>query len=245
MDEFALRLISEWEGEPGGSPLLDSSHSQNSQIIRKPAEGASNRVFAQFAAFAGVPAEIAQCGPGDSPPIRPFSPPIRPSAEGASNRVFAPFAPAAACDANADPSPELETDIRRMAAYYQATAQELDYMLDQARRDPAAWRLIVSTSKERWGWGDAEVGFHPWLSDQRPCSACTNLRDGFCLAARNGELKHLSHGYSPAEPDRPRRCFGYRPKLEELDQRPGRERWPELARWQDHYTATIEEAHHE
>ena len=66
------------------------------------------------------------------------------------------------------------------------------------------------------------------LGDLRPCLWCRNLtRSGRCLAAWRGELR-AARDYSPTKPDLPQRCIGYLPPGDDPDQRPGRERWPEL-----------------
>ena len=70
------------------------------------------------------------------------------------------------------------------------------------------------------------------LGDLRPCLWCRNLSPGGrCLAAWRGELR-AARDYSPANPDLPQRCIGYRPAADDPDQRPGRERWPEMVEWQ-------------
>jgi len=67
----------------------------------------------------------------------------------------------------------------------------------------------------------------------RPCLWCRNLTStGRCLAAWRGELR-AARDYSPTFPDLPQRCIGYRPKANDPDRTPGRERWPELVSWQD------------
>ncbi len=78
----------------------------------------------------------------------------------------------------------------------------------------------------------------PWrgegldLDDLRPCLWCRNLaRSGRCLAAWRGELR-AARDWEPTFPDQPQRCIGYSPAADDQDQRPGRERWPELIRWQ-------------
>lgn len=73
--------------------------------------------------------------------------------------------------------------------------------------------------------------FEEW-GDLRPCLLCRNLSPGGrCLAAWRGELR-AARDYSPTFPDQPQRCIGYRPKADDPDQTPGRERWPELVAWQ-------------
>jgi len=62
------------------------------------------------------------------------------------------------------------------------------------------------------------------------CQQCGNLtRNGRCLAAGRGELPYVaSKNYSPTS-EIGRRCEGFLPQLGDADQRPGIERWPELA----------------
>ncbi len=76
---------------------------------------------------------------------------------------------------------------------------------------PAAPGLPLLDSREdRWG-------------DLRPCTACANLRhDGRCLAAVRGEIAAV-RTYSPC-PDIPRRCDGFSPLPDDLNERAGRER---------------------
>lgn len=74
--------------------------------------------------------------------------------------------------------------------------------------------------------------FEEW-GDLRPCLLCRKLTPaGSCLAAWRGELR-AAPDYAPTFPAQPRRCIGYAPKADDPDQRPGRERWPELieAQW--------------
>lgn len=67
------------------------------------------------------------------------------------------------------------------------------------------------------------------LGDLRPCVWCRNLTaSGRCLAAWRGTLRAASD-YAPTFPVQPRRCIGYLPADDDPDQRPGDERWPELA----------------
>ncbi|MBK1723383.1 hypothetical protein CKO23_14175 [Thiocystis violacea] len=67
-------------------------------------------------------------------------------------------------------------------------------------------------------------------TDRRMCIDCTRLEpDGRCGAARRGELPMTSTRYEPIT-DRLERCVGYQPTSADPDRRPGRERWPNLAR---------------
>lgn len=65
------------------------------------------------------------------------------------------------------------------------------------------------------------------FDDRRYCHECSNLTSkGRCLAAWRGEILAGSH-YHPID-DIPRRCEGFAPKLDDPDQRAGRQRWPGL-----------------
>jgi hypothetical protein len=66
----------------------------------------------------------------------------------------------------------------------------------------------------------------PSEDSRRVCCQCLNLSGERCLAAARGEII-ASRTYRP-DPDRPRRCSGYRPSATDPDRRPGRERWPGL-----------------
>ncbi len=73
--------------------------------------------------------------------------------------------------------------------------------------------------------------FDEW-GDLRPCLLCRNLTQiGLCLSARRGELRG-ARDYAPTFPGQPRRCIGYAPKADDVDRRPGYERWPELVETQ-------------
>jgi hypothetical protein len=81
------------------------------------------------------------------------------------------------------------------------------------------------------GSEDATEAFEEW-GDLRPCLLCRNLSpSGRCLAAWRGELR-AARDWGPTFPEQPQRCIGYAPKADDPDQRPGRERWPELMNWQ-------------
>jgi|SRR5580704_3234235 hypothetical protein len=63
--------------------------------------------------------------------------------------------------------------------------------------------------------------------DRRHCFQCNNLTSsGLCLAAYQGKII-ASRNYHPYD-HIPRRCEGYIPKCNEIDQRTGKERWPWL-----------------
>ncbi len=65
--------------------------------------------------------------------------------------------------------------------------------------------------------------------DRRYCDQCMNLRRGVCSIAepKAGALVVANRGYRPVR-EPPRRCAGYAPGPDDLDRRPGRERWPGL-----------------
>jgi hypothetical protein len=70
------------------------------------------------------------------------------------------------------------------------------------------------------------------LGDTRPCTWCRRMASsGRCLAAARGELR-AARDYEPTDPAQARRCIAYQPLSIDPDQRPGRERWPELVDWQ-------------
>lgn len=66
----------------------------------------------------------------------------------------------------------------------------------------------------------------PFADDRRCCAQCANLIARCCHAAMRGEIV-ASMDYEPMS-DIPRRCIGYAPKVNDPDQRHGRERWPGL-----------------
>ena len=70
------------------------------------------------------------------------------------------------------------------------------------------------------------------LGDLRPCQWCRNFtRTGRCLTAWRGELR-AARDWVPTFPGMPQRCVGYKPSSDDPDQRPGRERWPDMVSWQ-------------
>ena len=94
-------------------------------------------------------------------------------------------------------------------------------------RAAIASKILADTVPE----GPVRWPFEEW-GDLRPCLLCRSLSPGGrCLAAWRGELR-AARDYSPTFPGQPQRCIGYRPKADDPDQTPGRERWPELAEWQ-------------
>lgn len=67
----------------------------------------------------------------------------------------------------------------------------------------------------------------PFPDDRRTCSQCLNLRGRVCTIAKPGGLVSANLGYRPVTATL-QRCAGYLPNTTDTDQRPGRERWPEL-----------------
>jgi hypothetical protein len=61
-----------------------------------------------------------------------------------------------------------------------------------------------------------------FADDRRHCSTCGNLSAGRCLAAWRGEIVAAKQ-YRPID-DLPRRCEGFAPKLNDPDQRTGKQR---------------------
>jgi len=65
--------------------------------------------------------------------------------------------------------------------------------------------------------------------DRRTCSQCRNLaHNGFCVAARRGEVHRPTRTWYEPIPDLLHRCGAYAPNAEDEDRRPGFERWPFL-----------------
>ncbi len=61
--------------------------------------------------------------------------------------------------------------------------------------------------------------------DRIHCSTCREYA-GICLAAKHGRRKDVATNYQ--HPDLLHRCEFYLPKARVVDQRLGRERWPDL-----------------
>lgn len=91
----------------------------------------------------------------------------------------------------------------------------------------AAEQLASGTARQgSWRGLALDVG------DLRPCLWCRNLtRNGYCMAHWHGDLRG-ARDWQPMDTGQPRRCIGYSPPADDPDQRPGGERWPELAEWQ-------------
>jgi len=126
-----------------------------------------------------------------------------------------------------------DSEDAREAFEERAAIMEFDGGMTRAEveRAAAANKIeanIVPAELVRWP-------FEEW-GDLRPCLLCRNLSPGGrCLAAWRGELR-AARDYSPTIPDLPQRCIGYRPAADDPDQRPGRERWPEMVESQARQT---------
>ena len=160
-------------------------------------------------------------------------------APGATVAKVASVAVATPQDAKLEPSKpgatliELEAAANRLCDALGDDAERRAIMLEDCREFPP----------ERWPWLigylnneaaridhaalDAEV-----TDDRRRCTECANFASGGrCLAAWRGELSAMvSRRYSPAQPERLRRCEGYAPGFNDSNRRPGAERWPGLTR---------------
>lgn len=88
-------------------------------------------------------------------------------------------------------------------------AEPIPERITPAGAEAVAWPTLLTTDDQ-----------------QRTCSQCANLIALRCQAAKRGEIV-ASRDYEPIR-DIPRRCEGYAPGADDPDQRPGRERWPEL-----------------
>ena len=117
---------------------------------------------------------------------------------------------------------EEESTIRAWLAYIEETdlviiAEVLDKCRTNSKERQDLIQWIEKTTPQ-------PVTFH---DDRRHCDQCVNLTErGRCLAAWRGEIA-VSRHYEPIR-DLLQRCPGYLPKANEIDQRPGRERWPGL-----------------
>ncbi|KIF81877.1 hypothetical protein TSA66_15475 [Noviherbaspirillum autotrophicum] len=116
-----------------------------------------------------------------------------------------------------------EHAIRAWLAHIGETDKEvIGAVLEQCRGDAQARSYFLR-------WADETV--RPALidDDRRRCDQCANLTPrGLCLAARRGEIV-ASRVYEPVT-NIPQRCEGYMPGADDMDRRPGWERWPGLAR---------------
>jgi len=123
-----------------------------------------------------------------------------------------------------------EPEVEREAFEERAAIMEYDGGLSRVEAERRAAEMhplpVIEPQQIQWRGEGMDLG------DLRPCLWCRNLaRSGRCLSAWRGELR-AARDYSPTKPDLPRRCIGYSPPGHDPDQRPGRERWPELADWQ-------------
>jgi len=119
-----------------------------------------------------------------------------------------------------------EPEVEREAFEERAAIMEYDGGLSrvEAERRAAEMHPLPVTKPQQAKWRGEGMD----LGDLRPCLWCRNLaRSGRCLSAWRGELR-AAPDYSPTKPGLPGRCIGYIPPADDPDQRPGRERWPEL-----------------
>ncbi|NJD06652.1 MAG: hypothetical protein FIA97_09160 [Methylococcaceae bacterium] len=137
---------------------------------------------------------------------------------------------------------KIETDPATLAEL-EATANRLCEALgDDAERRAVMLEDCREFPPERWPWligylnGEAarieQAAREAAITDdRRRCAEGANFASGGrCLAAWRGELSGMvSRRYSPAQPERLRRCEGYAPGPNDSDRRQGRERWPGLA----------------
>lgn len=136
-------------------------------------------------------------------------------AQVATVAVAKPQSPATAMTA------EEETAIRTWLAHIRETDPDIiAEVLNQCLADAEARAYFL----RRAGEVPRPV---PDDDDRRQCTQCANLAtSGLCVAARRGEIS-ASRTYHPVD-HLPRRCEGYAPGPNDLDRRPGRERWPDL-----------------
>lgn len=114
-----------------------------------------------------------------------------------------------------------EAAIRAWLAQIAETDEAIiTHVLNRCRQDPGARDYFIRLASD-------VPRPDPFPDDRRRCDQCANLTGrGLCLAARRGEIV-ANRDYEPVR-DQPRRCEGYLPGADDLDRRPGRERWPEL-----------------
>jgi hypothetical protein len=95
--------------------------------------------------------------------------------------------------------------------------------------DPEAFEERAAICEFDGGLTREEAEAIAWHEDdRRRCAHCLNfLPNGVCKVAVPGGLVSARRGFQPVL-DFPRRCAGYRPCLDDPDQRPGWDRWPEL-----------------
>jgi len=124
------------------------------------------------------------------------------------------------------PGAGVDPEANREAFEERAAIMEYDGELPRAEAEQQAADAHplsdIEPRQVRWRGEGMDLG------DLRPCLWCRNLaRSGRCLAAWRGELR-AARDYSPTKPDLPQRCIGYLPPDDDPDQRPGRQRWPDL-----------------
>ena len=132
-------------------------------------------------------------------------------------------------EAPARATPEQATELRRLVPEVCRLTNEADPegALAIALADPEAaltsYRALLAELTEPTA--DATS-----CDDRRPCAVCANFSPGgLCIAAWRGvKIGNAGREYHPAYPEQPRRCVGYRPGLNDNDQRSGAERWPEV-----------------
>ena len=131
------------------------------------------------------------------------------------------------------------SDDAREAFEERAAIMEFDGGMTRAEAEQAARECHLRPAAVADVAADREATLRRLLDewgDLRPCTWCRNLSPGGrCLSAWRGELR-AARDYSPTFPNQPRRCIGYRPKADDPERTPGRERWPEMIEWQARVT---------
>lgn len=129
-----------------------------------------------------------------------------------------------------------ETDPAAVASFLDGLARHPDRLQWLYRE---CLRLEIATPVVRAADLEQQAGelVRRFLAEdeRRACRQCRNLAsNGRCMAASRGELPLTSTRYEPFT-ERLERCVGYLPDADDADQRPGRERWPSLAKrlWQE------------
>jgi hypothetical protein len=136
--------------------------------------------------------------------------------------------------------PDYDADDAREAFEERAAIMEFDGELTRAEAEALAAVPVARQSGPSMAATDQSLRWRGEgldLGDLRPCLWCRNLtRSGRCMAAWRGELR-VARDWGPTFPDQPQRCIGYSPQADDPDQRPGRERWPEMITWQARLTS--------
>jgi hypothetical protein len=114
-----------------------------------------------------------------------------------------------------------ESAIRTWLAHIEeANPDEIADVLNRCSKDPNAKAYFLLRAQEA-PQPDTDN------DDRRHCAQCANLtKRGQCLAAKRDEIT-ASSTYYPDD-HAPRRCKGYTPGPDDIDRRPGHERWPNL-----------------